>query len=327
MHKQYEYTSVFATAINDYILTHRKAGFAFDNPAYWLYRFDQYCTAHKVTECVLTKALYDNWSKKLETETKVTQNNRLQALRSFSIYLNTIGIQSYIPFNLPKPEKTVPYLMSDNDICEFFEQVDLYKTISTVKVFYRLSCEYKIIFRLIYCCGLRNNEACTLKKKYIDLVNGYFTLHHTKGNKERIVYLPEDLRLLCGEYFRWLNNEQDCADSEWLFPGKDPRNHIPKTSIDRKFNEFWNNTVASKVSDKKPTVHCLRHAFVIKRVNLWMEQNIPLQVMMPYLSSYLGHKGPIETFYYYHQIEDVFQTVRKKDVTSSLVIPEVQYED
>ncbi|MEE5991462.1 MAG: site-specific recombinase, partial [Lachnospiraceae bacterium] len=79
-------------------------------------------------------------------------------------------------------------------------------------------------------------------------------------------------------------------------------------------------------SDKKPTVHCLRHAFVIKRLNLWMESDIPLRVMMPYLSSYLGHSGPMETYYYFHQVRDAFQTVRRKDKISMRVIPEVQYE-
>ena len=57
-----------------------------------------------------------------------------------------------------------------------------------------------------------------------------------------------------------------------------------------------------------------------------MEADIPLPVMMPYLSSYLGHMGPMETYYYFHQVEDAFQTVRRKDVVSSRVIPEVQYE-
>lgn len=327
MHKYYEYTSAFAPSINDYIQSHRSAGFKFDNPAYWLYRFDQYCVEQNVKESALTKTLYDKWSERLPTETKVTQNNRLQALRGFSLYLNTMGIQSYIPLNLPRPEKIVPYLMTDHDIREFFEQVDLYKTVSSSGVFHRLSFEYKILFRLIYCCGLRNNEACTLKKEHVDLVHGSLVLHHTKGNKERIVYIPEDLNALCSEYLTWLNNEPGCGSSEWFFPGKDSNKHIPKTSIDRKFNEFWNNTAASKKCDKKPTVHCLRHAFVIKRVNLWMEQNISLKVMLPYLSNYLGHKGPIETFYYYHQVEDVFKTVRNKDLTSPFVIPEVTYED
>lgn len=327
MHKFYEYTSVFAKLIQDYISVHRNAGFEFDNPAYWLYRFDQYCFEHDVCEAVLTKSLYDKWSIKHDTETKTTQNNRLQALRGFSVYLNTLGNQSYVPCNLPKREKTVPYLMTDNDIREFFEQVDLYKTASTVKAFDRMSYEYKILFRLIYCCGLRNNEACTLKIQHVDLTNGSFILHHTKGNKERLVYMSDDLRILCSEYLQWLKKELNGVDTEWFFPGKTPTNHIPKTSVDRKFNEFWNNTIASTTTDKKPTVHCLRHAFVIKRINLWMENDISLQVMMPYLSNYLGHNGPIETYYYYHQIEDVFKTVRAKDKTSALVIPEVQYEE
>lgn len=200
MHKHYEYTSVFSKHLDKYIQTHREAGFEYDNPAYWLYRFDQYCTALNVADAAITKPLYDKWSTKQSTETKVTQNNRLQALRGFSIYLNSLGIQSYIPLTLPKPEKTVPYLMTDSDIYEFFEQVDLYQTISTVKAFQRLASEYKVLFRLIYCCGLRINEACTLKIQNINLVEGFFTLHHTKGNKERIVYLPEDLRLLCNKY-------------------------------------------------------------------------------------------------------------------------------
>jgi len=327
MHKEYKYTSVFSSYIEDYIKAHREAGFKFDNPAYWLYRFDQYCTKENVTDSILSKSLFDKWSTKLDSETKITQNNRLQALRGFSTYLNTLGIQGYIPHNLPRPEKIIPYLMTDSDIQEFFEQVDAYHTVFSCKVFQRMCYEYKILFRLIYCCGLRNNECCRLKIKDVDINNGTFLLFHTKGNKERIVYLPEDLRILCGKYITWLNKELGEFNTEWLFPSANPINHIPKTSVDKKFNEFWNNTKASRLTDKKPTVHCLRHAFVIKRVNLWMENNVSLQVMMPYLSNYLGHKGPIETYYYYHQVEDVFKTVRKLDITSSIVIPEVQYEN
>lgn len=52
-------------------------------------------------------------------------------------------------------------------------------------------------------------------------------------------------------------------------------------------------------------------------------KGILISVMMPYLSNYLGHKSPIETYYYYHQIEEVFQTIRQKDKISNSVIPEV----
>lgn len=54
-----------------------------------------------------------------------------------------------------------------------------------------------------------------------------------------------------------------------------------------------------------------------------MENDIDLQVMMPYLNNYLGHKGPMETYYYYYQVEEAFKTIRRKDKISASVIPEV----
>ena len=53
--------------------------------------------------------------------------------------------------------------MTDADIRDFFEQVDLYDTRTTKDSFRRMAVEYKVLFRLIYCCGLRNNEACSLR--------------------------------------------------------------------------------------------------------------------------------------------------------------------
>lgn len=325
MHKVYEYTSCFSERIIQYISVRRNAGYMFDNPAYWLYRFDQYCAKNKIQTTAVTKELYQKWSAIETSETKVTQANRLQALRGFSVYLNTIGIVSYIPHVLPKAEKNVPYLMEDSDIHAFFEQVDRRNPLSPVNAFNRMASEYKVLFRLIYCCGLRNNEACSLKNENVDTTNGTITVIHSKGDKDRVVYLSEDMRVLCERYWKWMAFVL-CIESEWFFPGKYPEQHIPKTSVDRKFNEFWNATEISKHTDKKPTVHCLRHAFVIKRMNQWMKADIDLKVMMPYLSRYLGHKGPIETYYYYHQVQDAFETIRRKDLISSKVIPEVNHE-
>ena len=281
MHKKYNYSSVFSTHLNEYISSRRELGFKYDNPAYWLYRFDQFCVQKQTKEMQISKSLYDEWASKSDNETKTTQNNRLQAVRNFSKYLNTIGIKSYVPKNLPKPEKIVPYLMTDGDITAFFQQVDKNESASPYKTFDRMAQEYKVLFRLIYCCGLRNNEAASLKTSDFNASDGSITVHHAKGNKERIVYLSDDMKELCIKYQKWLNKRIKTT-SVWFFPGMSPETHIPKTSIDKKFNQFWNATGLSNQCDKKPTVHCLRHAFVIKRVNLWMENDISLQAMMPY---------------------------------------------
>ena len=207
MHKDFNYSSIFADLISTYIQSRREAGFMFDNPAYWLFRFDQFCKTRQINKAEITKELYDSWSAKQLSESKTTQSNRLQALRCFSIHLNSIGIPSYIPTQLPKPEKTVPYLMSDKDVREFFKQVDLYESDAPVKAFERLATEYKVLFRLIYCCGLRNNEACTLRLEDVDTDSGTLTIIHSKGNKDRIVYLSDDVCQLCTEYKQWLKEE------------------------------------------------------------------------------------------------------------------------
>lgn len=50
--------------------------------------------------------------------------------------------------------------------------------------------------------------------------------------------------------------------------------------------------------------------------------------MLPYLSRYLGHKSPDETYYYYHLVSKAFDVIRSKDSVSSKVIPEVSpYEE
>ena len=83
-------------------------------------------------------------------------------------------------------------------------------------------------------------------------------------------------------------------------------------------------TASSKNCDKKPTPHCFRHTFVVNRINMWIERGMDLDVMLPYLSKYLGHTDPQETFYYYHIVSDAFRILKRKDKTSSGILPEVR---
>ena len=109
-----------------------------------------------------------------------------------------------------------------------------------------------------------------------------------------------------------------------VFPGRFPDRHVGKGQIDKRFSAFWAETVSSKNCDKKPTPHCFRHTFVVNRINMWIERGMDLDVMLPYLSKYLGHTDPQETFYYYHMVNDAFRILKRKDKTSSDILPEVR---
>lgn len=135
------------------------------------------------------------------------------------------------------------------------------------------------------------------------------------------MYLPDDLLESSRNYYRYLTDTLG-KEPKWFFPGMNPENPLPNTTVDGVFNRFWKKTSYAGYSNK-PTVHDFRFTFVVSRMNRWAEDGIDLQVMMPYLSRYLGHKSTKETFYYYHLVSDAYRTVAKKDTYADAVIPEV----
>ena len=46
---------------------------------------------------------------------------------------------------------------------------------------------------------------------------------------------------------------------------------LEAASINTKFKEFWKKT-SGACDSRYPTVHSLRYSFVVKRMNLWMEE-------------------------------------------------------
>ena len=70
-------------------------------------------------------------------------------------------------------------------------------------------------------------------------------------------------------------------------------------------------------------MHDLRFTFVTDRINLWAMEGIDTGMMMPYLQKYLGHKSLQDSYYYYHNSRQLYETIRIKDKTAGLVIPEV----
>jgi integrase len=170
------------------------------------------------------------------------------------------------------------------------------------------------------------SEARLLKKEDVDFDKGVLTILESKGRKSRLVYLPPDGITVLSDYLTQI--EKELPGSPWLFPGRFADKPLLGSSINRRFKDCWNRLPFADKTDKCPTIHCLRHAFVVERMNDWMQSGVDLQEMLPYLSNYLGHKTPSETFYYYHLVNKAFAIVKEKDKVSDRVIPEVLlYED
>ena len=318
----YQYGSCFGPYIQQFIEKKRSIGFVYEHEEWELKHFDQFCCERGVSEPSLSRTLVTEWGQLRENEYKTTSGSRFSVIRQFGLYLLSLDMEAYLPNNYSYRSKSKTHVLSDEEIIAVFKIIDQRQPVHNNLGFQRLSLEYKVILRLIYCCGLRISEARLLKNQDVDFDAGTLRIMQSKGHKDRLVYFTSDIKQLLLQYHSEITSQYNCQ-AEWVFPGRSPDRPLPVVTIDMAFRNAWNQTPFAATCDKAPTVHSLRHTFVVKRMNLWMEEGVSLKKMLPYLSRYLGHASPNETFYYYHQVDSAFRIIRQRDKSSSAVIPEV----
>lgn len=322
--KKTEYKSCFAESIENLVNEKKSLGYSYKFQTAMFEKFDNFCIDNKINSECITNEIATLWELYIENTGKSYKERGISCICALSEYLCLHGKKSFIPQRYTNHQKVVPHVLSKDEITAFFTELDKTYVKCNNECFSRMAVEYKVFFRLVYCCGLRNSEACNLKIGDLDLENKRITINHSKGDKDRYVYFSNDLQELLRKYIQYLH---EYINSEFLFPGQNSSEPVIRTSISRKFNEIWNRTDYSKFVDKKPTVHSLRHSFVVNRINSWIDQSIDIKELMPYLSKFLGHSSIEETFYYYHMTKDGFKRIRDQDYVLDSIIPEVEYEE
>jgi len=103
-----------------------------------------------------------------------------------------------------------------------------------------------------------------LKNEDVDLTNGRIRILEAKGHKDWLVYLADDLGKLLREYAAAMKTLYACQ-SDWFFPLRDPEKCLSNGTIGKRLKESWVQTSFAQNCDSDPTVHCLRHSFVVKK--------------------------------------------------------------
>lgn len=91
----------------------------------------------------------------------------------------------------------VPFVFTDGELSAFFQSVDSVRPIPTK---WKKDLILPVLFRMIYCCGMRPGEPLRLETKDIDLLTGSVYIRQSKGSKDRHITMSEDMRQLCAHY-------------------------------------------------------------------------------------------------------------------------------
>lgn len=287
----------------------------------FLTNFDRFCLNAYPEETSLTKELVMEWARLHSNENANGLKRRMVALREFGKYLNAIEVKAYvIPSEIIGNFKPFfPYLLTDEELSAFFVAAD---NITAHKLSPNRQYIVPVIFRLLYCCGLRPNEVRLIRCADINLENGTIYIRDTKVHKDRTVVMSPDMLALCIKY-----QVKMCPvleNQEYFFP------HPNGTAYSAQWvqKQFWkclkNAGIHCFRGTMAPRVYDFRHNYATRILMKWVEEERDLYTWLPYLSAYMGHSTFSSTAYYIHLIpERLIKTSSIEWTRFSDLIPEV----
>lgn len=309
---------VNALFIEQYIQFKRNLGYSLEN-TYNFKIFDCFTIENDITIIGLTKELSEKWTMKRPNESEATRYKRVNQIRNFSIYLNHLGYSSYIPRKINSSQTTfTPYIFSREEIKSFFKACD------TIEVYGNSTMKYilPIIFRLIYGCGLRTNEALSLKCTDVHLDEKYIVIREPKNGHDRMLPLSNSLAEICSIYkHRYLVNS---FKEDYFFAQKNMQKYAVNTLYQWFRKILWKAGISHGGKDMGPRVHDFRHSFSVHSLESMSRSGLDLYYSLPILSNYLGHRSLEATDKYVRLTSEMYpELIQEVDKICAYVFPEV----
>lgn len=250
--------------------------------------------------------------------------NVLAVVREFSRYLHMIGhAEAYVvpSKQMPKLDPEPPYFFEPGEITGFFQAADMIYANCPKKA--DKSLVYPAMFRLIHCCGLRPSEGRTLLVENTHWDDCYFDVMQSKGPKSRRIYVNDEVAEYMKRYDMLISEIH--GDRIYFFPNE-AKTAYTRKQLDDTFKAIWKSAYPGFTGSRHPRPYDFRHYFAWTTINGWVREGKDVNVMLPYLSRYMGHNCIKHTLYYFRFVPDFYGDFEK--ITSELNdrVPEVEYE-
>lgn len=304
---RYEFSSVFADEIQNYISDRDAAGFDGEHTRRSLIGFDRFCSAQGMEEPVFTTSHASRWLEQRESESHTTHYSRVNASRQFLKYLSIKGYDVYVVRDVKyKGTDFIPHIYTDAETERYFMAVDSYTSGRNR----RDAIQYPVLFRILYCCGTRINETLGIRKQDVDLDKGILLLNETKNNKQRYVVMGDDLRQLINTY------ADKCfylmGDKDYIFTNANG-GRMSKDTVYEKHREFLYRAGIPYTGDGNgPRLHDWRHHMAVYSFKQMTDSGLDMYVALPILSAYLGHKTIFATEKYVRLTLQLFPYMEEK---------------
>lgn len=299
------FSGPLASTIEKFIAEKRGIGLQYNGVSTYLQNFAKFSVAFQLENQDLTREVVEAWLKQNPSQSQQTLRMKAIIIRQLGLYMTRMDMNAYIIPEIPKRDHLFsPYIFSDKEIEGILKQADAMKTLS------RKTSKHLVVpvfIRLLYFCGLRFSEAQQLRVKNVDLDNGILSIYGSKFDKDRLVPMSPEISNIC-RTFSEIVHIHSAGDAIYL-----PNVHNDVYEKRCFYNVYrdllWKAGISHGGRGNGPRLHDLRHTFAVHCLRKWVEEGADITALLPYLSSYLGHKGLQETAYYLRLTADMFPQV------------------
>ena len=283
--------------------------------------FDAMCAKEYPGQTTLSRPMALRWATARPGEHVNGQLRRITPVRQLAKHMAGLGSDACVigPGIPGKQVRYRPHLYTPGELRAIFQVAD------------QIHSPYggqrhviiPVIFRMIYCLGLRPGEARRLHRTDVDLTRGTIHIRESKGHKNRLVFLSADLHDYCRRYDATISV---CPPEPVAFFPNPSGNFYSPSPLDYWFHQLLDAAPPPivGVEGSRPRVYDLRHAHVVEVINRWTRAGHDPQALVAYLSLHLGHANSEDTWYYFHLTADFHPDLRAlANTTIEATFPEV----
>jgi len=317
--KEKAFVGEFKEMLEGFIKHKRSLGYIYAVERDRLRRFSEYTLNYKIEDKSLSKELVLGWTARRKNESVKTWEHRSSNLRQFALYLQNEGYEVFIPQKNHKVRRGeyIPYIFTHKEIDRFFQAVDTILPTSRSNKHE----SHPLLFRLLYCCGLRISEALHLKISDIAFDKGVLFIRGSKFNKDRLVPMSMSLTNMFAKYHALFNQNNSPADY-YFFRNKNG-NPMTRDRVYKVYRQLlWKAKISHGGKGKGPRLHDLRHVFCVHTLAKQVKDGVDLYITLPILSVYVGHNSVGATQRYLRLTAEAYpELIEKVSRTCAYVIP------
>lgn len=226
----------------------------------------------------------ENYKNFLASERNYSKTSQYLAIKALRHFYKFKGINPPLNLTVPKRPKKMPNYLSEKEATRLLEAAG--KDLRT-----------NLIVSLLAHTGMRVGELCSLKIDDVDLDEGIIGIYSGKGDRDRIVIMPDGLRELIRSYLP-KRYEVDSM-SRTLLVGRKGKEIDPST-----VQRIVRNLAKDAGISKKVTPHVLRHTFATAILRNGGD--------IRFIQQLLGHASVATTQIYTHVDDNTLREMYQK---------------